>query len=268
MSDGWLDVVSTLGDVEPPIDLWTDVIAREARIAPRRRWSNRPKRALVVALVAAGCITVLGLLAIAAHSHSSQRAPVGGHGGTLTLGQAIAVARKDGFQAAASHGRQPLRCNAHGFIMGNEPVYETRRGLDAAAYVVRVTDPRLHTFLAQDGEVVRPSLMLVMLDSSRQATVCAEDGITYQQHYDQVESGPGGTTPWTMFSPITVDLNPHSPRTRGFVPGTTGAYFTYLARGGLLAAGQTYNRRQAAIAEADLQKLAEQITGPAASSAK
>jgi len=262
LSDGWRDVVSTLGEIEPPMDLWADVLAREAGIPPSRSWWTRPHRTLVVALAIAGCVTVVGLLVIAAHSHS-RPAPAGGHRSGMTLGQAIAVARKDGFRVTGSSAR--LRCGSDGFIMGDEPMSESPGGLGASVYVISVTDGRLAAHTAPNGFVDRPSLTLAMLDSPLQARTCAEQGIAPPPNAREVLSPPSRLPEWRMFSPITVedDYYPSVPN----VTRATSAFYTFLARGRLLAEGQGYTRHQAAIVESDLRRLARQIARGSATSA-
>lgn len=115
-----------------------------------------------------------------------------------------------------------------------------------------------------DGREGRAILLVMALPSAQQAALCARGGIWQELHLGQYESQfnshPMPKVPAKRFSSITVDTYPHSPNSPGHLPGTTGAFETYLAQGRVLAMGESYNEHDARIVEADLKQLASRVS--------
>jgi hypothetical protein len=78
VSDQLRDLVTPVGEFDPPLDLHSRILAREAELVAGRREPWRPPRVLMVGLAAVGVGLVLLALAIAAHSRSAVPAPANG----------------------------------------------------------------------------------------------------------------------------------------------------------------------------------------------
>ena len=132
-------------------------------------------------------------------------------------------------------------------------------------YILEITDHKLHPIVhGHNGPSGGGILLLLALPSAADAKRCAAAGIYSAQHQPVFAPTPQGQQPGAtlhskMFSPVTVDVNPHSANAPDYGRGTTGEFDTYIAQGHMLAIGTTHNEAQATIAEADLRQLLSQI---------
>jgi hypothetical protein len=180
--------------------------------------------------------------------------------------EAIKAARSDSLSAVAG---TPIsfRCTPRGNQLG-QVARGTRlpSGTFFPTWEISVQDlkqlPPVKT--KHDGKEGRAILLVMALPSAQKAALCARGGIWQELHlgqYDaQFNSHPMPKVPAKRFSSITVDTYPHSPNAPGHLPGTTGAFETYLAQGRVLAMGESYNAHDARIVEADLKRLASQVS--------
>lgn len=74
MSEAWRDLIRSVGDVEPPMDLLPSIQQREAALTAKQRSRQRLPRAAGWLLAGTGCVLVLGALALAAHSRKASDA--------------------------------------------------------------------------------------------------------------------------------------------------------------------------------------------------
>ena len=70
MSDSWRDLVRPFEDVQPTTDLLPGILEREAVLSSGRPRRRRVRMAAGWMVAGTGCVLVLGLLALAAHSRS------------------------------------------------------------------------------------------------------------------------------------------------------------------------------------------------------
>lgn len=262
MPDTWPTLLEDVGAFDPPDDLRERVERRrnhETLTAPRRR---HPYRLLIGSIaVTAGVATVIVLLALAAHSHRSPVPP-----SVASQAEAVSIAKGDGYKVqAGTYGTHPLTCTHRRLDFGSIlPGAPLAAGAIMPRYILSITDHKLHPIVHHYGPSGGGILLLLALPSAADARRCAAAGIYGAQHQPVLAPTPQGQQPGTtlhykMFSPVTVDVNPHSANAPGYGSGTTGEFDTYIAQGRVLAIGTTYNEAQAAIAEADLRRLLSQI---------
>ena len=262
MPETWPTLLSDVGAFDPPDDLRERVERRrsnEKLTAPPRRRRYR----LVISSIAvtAGVATVIVLLALAAHSHRTP-AP----SSVASQAEAVSIAKSEGYKVqAGTYGTHPLTCTHRrlefGSILPGAPV---AAGAIMPRYILEITDHRLHPIVHRYGPSAGGILLLLALPSAADAKRCAAAGIYSAQHQPVFAPTPQGQQPGAtlhskMFSPVTVDVNPHSANAPSYGRGTTGEFDTYIARGHMLAIGTTHNEAQATIAEADLRQLLSQI---------
>jgi hypothetical protein len=262
MPETWPSLLESVGAFDPPDDLRQRVEQRrnrEAAAAPRRL---RVSRVLIgVVAATAGVAAVVLMLALAAHSRHAP-APRS----VASQAQAVSIAKGDGFTVQlGSPGIHPLTCTRKGLDFGTiaQGTRPAARAIEPR-YVLSITDRKLHPLRdGNNGPTNGGILLLLALPSRAAAKRCAAAGIYGAQHriaaVTQQGQTPGATLPYTMFSAVTVDINPHGAKAAGFIRGTTGEFDTYMAQGHVLAIGQTSNETQATIAEADLRQLLSQI---------
>jgi hypothetical protein len=262
MPDTWPELLESVSAFEPPDDLRVRVEQRRSYEAAAAPWRRHASRWLIGAIAAtAGVAAVILMLVLAAHSHAPTPHAV------ASQAQAISIAKRDGYNVQlGSPGIHPLTCTSRGLAFGTiQPGTPQVAGTILPRYVVSITDHKLHPLRdGSNGPTTGGILLLLALPSAADAKRCAAAGIYTAQHQPTSSPSTQGqnpvpTTPYRMFSPVTVDINPHSPNAAGFIPGTTGQFDTYMAQGHVLAIGQTYNEAQATIAEADLRQLLSQI---------
>jgi hypothetical protein len=261
MPETWPTLLEDVGAFDPPDDLRERVERRrshEKLTAPPRR---RRYRLLIGSIaVTAGVATVIVLLALAAHSN---RAPA--PASVASQAEAMSIAKHDGFKAQPGTAGIYLTCTRRRLKFENSQPYAPEpAGAIMPRYVLSITDHKLHPIVHHYGPSGAGILLLLALPSAADARRCAAAGIYSAQHQPVLAATPQGQQPgstlrYRMFSPVTVDVNPHSANAPTYGPGTTGEFDTYIARGHVLAIGTTYNEAQAAIAEADLRQLLSQI---------
>jgi hypothetical protein len=180
--------------------------------------------------------------------------------------EAVKAARSDGL-AALPNKPISFRCTPRGNYLGQVARgTELPSGTFFPTWEISVQDlkrlPPVKT--KHDGKEGRAILLMMALPSAQQAALCAKGGIWQELHLGQYNaqfnSHPMPKVPAKRFSSITVDTYPHSSNSPGHLPGTTGAFETYLAQGRVLAMGESYNEHDARIVEADLKQLASQVS--------
>ncbi len=193
---------------------------------------------LGIATVAAGC-------SLGGSSH-----------GTLTLKQALDRARADGFVRVASSSGPAWHCAAHALHLETQPgdaTPGTRPG-----YTLAFGDRRAPP--TADG-TARAGMSIVLFPSAGFAARCAAAGLYSSQHQMVVNNGKQTVYRWRRISADTIVVNEHPLGIKGTVPGTTGEYDTWLASGRVLAFGIAYNLPNSRIVQADLARLAGEISG-------
>ena len=114
-------------------------------------------------------------------------------------------------------------------------------------YILEITDHKVHPIVhGHNGPSGGGILLLLALPSAADAKRCAAAGIYSAQHQPVFAPTPQGQQPGAtlhskMFSPVTVDVNPHSANAPDYGRGGTGEFDTYIAQGHMLAIGTTHN---------------------------
>ena len=166
----------------------------------------------------------------------------------MTRSQAVAALRGDHLQQVSSSATRYLRCTSHRIDLQSAPWQVGGRAASSRlpAYRLSFTDPRL------PGDF---RLQIAVLPDAAAAAVCAEGGIFEIRHMrlGGVHDSPTPAVwPSRRIDAATVYT--------GNLPGP-GGYWIILARGRVLAIGNTRTRLGASVAEHDLASAAAQLSG-------
>jgi hypothetical protein len=192
--------------------------------------------ALLLLVVAAGCL-----------GHSSTH-------GVMTAPQARAQAISDGLaEPHLQHDASSWHCTSTAPYLGQLAGTIRRPGYVHPRYSLVAGDRRI----PPRGGAARATLLLVVLPRPAAAARCARSIPLYDE-----QLSPGGPpTRYKVVDPATIVIDPHPPGVPGTLPGETGEYDIAFASGPVLALGIAYNRRNSALVEGDLRRLAGQIAG-------
>jgi hypothetical protein len=182
-------------------------------------------------------LAALGLTAVAAGcigSGSAAHAP-------LTGAQALHEAKADGF-TGVTHRYIVVswRCEAHSIQQGPPKPTGRYANYQRATYVVRFGDRRVPPTSDDTGRI---SMVVYVFKTAALPARCARGGMYSDEH----RSPPSR---YKVIAPGTVEL--HAPH---------GIYDTFLAEGDVLGLGLAYNKQDSQIVQADLARIAQQISG-------
>ncbi len=251
MSEAWRDLISAVEDVEPPMDLWTEVVRREGQMAPRPT-SWRVPRWGIVALAAAGCAAVIFLLALAAHSRSSSPGPATSQHAAISPSQARVEL------AAVPHLRVKVDTKDRTSSCTTVP---QRPGGTAVPlrYSVSAVDTRMPAY---PGNSDRPFIEALVFPHISEAASCyrflrASDYTTTVSHHGQplrqVKLHP------KRVGRYTLEIYPHKPGQPGVPAHWTGQYDLVILNGHTVVFGMSHNAAHAALVEADGIKVRDII---------
>jgi hypothetical protein len=191
--------------------------------------------ALALTPVAAGCIG----------SGSAAHAP-------LTAAQALHQARADGFTGAIrTSSPVSWRCTARSVQIGPTQTTGQYTAYKRPMYAVQFGDHRVPPTSDDTGRI---AMAVYVFADARLAARCAHGNMYSDEH----QSPPSR---YRLIAPSTVEIHMHKPGTPGTIAGTDGIYDTDLAHGNVLGLGLAYNGHDSQIVQADLARIAQQISG-------
>jgi hypothetical protein len=201
----------------------------------------------------AGIAVVLVVALLALEAGGGARRPA------LTAHQALAQVSDERF-VNVRLAPQPasFRCDTGAILIGTPRPRERFPGYHRSRYLLLFDDRRFRP----DGHVA----MFVAAFADRGfAARCARRGLRAARHRPADSLDPeGSASPYRMIDATTVESHMHPPSSRpGVIPGSTGVFETFLARGPVLAYGVAWNGRESAIVRRDLALAMAQVAGAA-----
>jgi hypothetical protein len=179
--------------------------------------------------------------------------------GAAVLGprEALQRARADGFRNARLGPRPTsFRCDTGAILVGTAVPPGRFRGYHRARFMLLFDDRRI----PPEGHVA----MLVAVFAQRGLAVrCRRLGLAAARHRPANALAPNAPTlPFRAIGRSTVETHMHAPSSGpGVIPGSTGVFETFVARGPVLAYGVAWNPRESAMVRADLTRVVLQVTG-------
>lgn len=201
----------------------------------------------------AGIAVVLLVAALALEAGGGIRHPA------LTARQALAQVSGERF-VNVRLAPQPasFRCDTGAILIGTARPRERFPGYHRSRYLLLFDDRRFRP----DGRV---AMFVAVFGDRGFAAHCALRGLRAARHRPADPLNPeGSASPYRMIDATTVESHMHAPTSLpDVIPGSTGVFETFLARGPVLAYGVAWNGRESAIVRRDLARAVARVAGAA-----